>query len=152
MEFILAAKSDFVQINTIAKEIHGQHIGYDPKFFKSVEFPISKEYFYELISSNQISVCKINNKIVSYMIYKMFERKYPGVFDRKIFLIEQLAVKAEFQKRGIGMKFMEFAIDKAKAEKCTDIDLTVHPENKNALDFYEKLGMKIQNIKYNIKI
>ena len=44
---------------------------------------------------------------------------------------------------------MEHILGVTRKYKCTDIDLTVNQENLTAINFYEKLGMKIKNIKYS---
>ena len=47
---------------------------------------------------------------------------------------------------------MQHIIKLGKKECYTDIQLTVNEENTKAIKFYEKLGMRIKNISYSMKI
>jgi Acetyltransferases len=63
--------------------------------------------------------------------------------------IEAISVDSNYQNKGIGTLLMEHILGVTRKYKCTDIDLTVNQENLTAINFYEKLGMKIKNIKYS---
>jgi len=47
---------------------------------------------------------------------------------------------------------MKKALEYAKENNCTDVRLTVNEENEKAIKLYEKLGMKVRNIAYTMKI
>jgi len=75
-----------------------------------------------------------------------------GYYDKKEFYIDVLCVKAEYQHEGIGTELIKYVIDKAKTQKCTNLVLSVNPKNERAINFYEKIGMNVSSIKYNLKI
>lgn len=54
--------------------------------------------------------------------------------------ILSIAVNPQYHGRGIGARLMKEAEINASQRKFKSIRLTVHPENINALLFYEKLG------------
>ena len=145
-------KEDFNEINVITNEIHEQHVAYRPDIFKSVATPILQDYYNEMIDNNEIYISKEENIITGYIIVKIIEKNNNGFFSRKILLIDNLATKQGHQGKGIGTQLMNYAIELARKEKCTDIELTVSPENTNAIKFYEKFGMKVRNIKYTMNI
>lgn len=52
------------------------------------------------------------------------------------------AVKKEKNGKGIGKKFLEKILDDLKKENLKSIELTVSPENANAIKLYEKFGFE----------
>ena len=67
---------------------------------------------------------------------------------RKLLSIDTLCVDKDFRGQGIGTKMLEFA----KEQNCTDIYLTVNPNNENAIKVYEKFGMRVHNLSYMMKL
>lgn len=58
----------------------------------------------------------------------------------------------DFRGQGIGTKMLEFAKKLGKEQNCTDLHLTVNPNNENAIKVYENFGMKIHNLSYMMKL
>lgn len=56
--------------------------------------------------------------------------------------IESVRIDEKYRNLGIGRKFMEWAIDRAKEENCVSMQLTTNADRKNAHRFYENLGFK----------
>ena len=71
---------------------------------------------------------------------------------RKILSIDTLCIDEKFRRQGIGTKMLEFAKRLGKEKNCTDMHLTVNPNNKNAIKVYENFGMKVNNISYMMKL
>ena len=143
---------DFEEINKIAKQIHDLHVLWRPDKFISVEQPIQKEYFSKLIENKEIYAAKENNKILGYVITSMKEKKIYGFYDRKAIVIDVIVVDEYCQNGGIGKQLVEFITELGKKEQCTEIYLTVNEENTKAIEFYEKLGMRVNNISYSMRI
>lgn len=57
--------------------------------------------------------------------------------------IKYLNVKAKYRKKGNGRLLMDFAISKAKLNRCESVSLYVETINNNAIDFYRHLGFFI---------
>lgn len=51
-----------------------------------------------------------------------------------------IAVSPRFQRRGVGKQLMDYAYQQAVTKKFTQMHLTVHSDNFNAIRFYESLG------------
>lgn len=66
--------------------------------------------------------------------------------------IDTLCIDENFRRQGIGTKMLEFAKRLGKEKNCTDMHLTVNPNNKNAIKVYENFGMKVNNISYMMKL
>lgn len=152
LDILKPTLKDFEEINIIAREVQEQHIDYRPDIFKTTDYPIPYKQFNELIFKNKIFIVKNAEVIIAYIIIEIQEKKSPICFERKILHIEILVVKKDFIGKGIGSQLIDYVTNLAKEKNCTDIELTVSPENASAIKFYEKLGMKVKNIKYQKSI
>ncbi len=57
-------------------------------------------------------------------------------------VIEELFVKEEFRNRGIGRSLVREILNRFKRLKAEAVFVTTDPENKKAVDLYEKIGFK----------
>lgn len=143
---------DFIQINTIAKQVHDIHVEWNSNLYVKVENPIEKERLEELIKEQKIFIIKNCSKILGYMIIDIRESIVHGMRYRKILKIENIGVNESDRGNGLGTKLLEFAKRKAKQNNCTDMYLTVNEENEKAIKLYEKFGFSVKNIAYEMKL
>ena len=54
--------------------------------------------------------------------------------------LEDLFVREEARRSGLGRTLVEAAFERARARGCKRMDLDVNEDNENALAFYERLG------------
>lgn len=141
-----------VEINELAKQVHKLHVNWNPDLFLDVEEVISIERLNNLMETNSIYVAKIDNKIVGYIIFDIKEKDNGFMRYRKLLSIDTLCVDKDFRGQGIGTKVLEFAKSIAKEQNCTDMHLTVNPNNENAIKVYEKFGMEVHNLSYMMKL
>lgn len=71
---------------------------------------------------------------------------------RKLLVVDTLCVDENYRGKGIGTKLLEFAKNLGKEKNCTDMYLTVNPKNENAINVYEKFGMRLKDITYMMEI
>jgi len=64
-------------------------------------------------------------------------------WEGSVIIIEDLAVKEEFKKKGIGKSLMEFVEEFARKNKIGAIYFSTNKKSK-AVRFYEKLGYKVE--------
>ena len=57
-------------------------------------------------------------------------------------IVEDVAVRSEWQGKGIGKQMMEYAIGQCKEAGCYKMALSSNSIRKNAHRFYESLGFK----------
>ena len=153
MNIELAKKEELKEINKIAKQVHDLHVKWRPDIFKEVDEPISEEMFQEMLLLQEIYVAKEEGKIVAYANIKIKEaNNMPGYDYRKILNLEAIGVDEQYRNKGIGTQLIEYIINIGKQQGCTDFVLTVNEENVNAIKCYEKIGMRVRNIKYSMKI
>lgn len=143
---------EWSKINELAKQVHKLHVNWNSDLFLDLEEVISMERLNKLLETDSIYVAKINKEIVGYIIINIKEKDNDLLRYRKLLSIDTLCIDEAFRGKGIGTKMLEFVKNIAKEQKCTDMYLTVNPNNKNAIKVYEKFGMKIHNLSYMMKL
>lgn len=152
LKIIQPTIDEWSKINEIAKQVHKLHINWNSDLFLDVEEVISMERLNKLLETDSIYVAKVNGEIVGYIIIDIKEKDNGFMRYRKLLSIDTLCIDEDFRGQGIGTKILEFAKNIAKEENCTDMHLTVNPNNENAIKVYEKFGMKVYNLSYMMKL
>ena len=144
--------NDYDAINELARQVLAQHIEYRPDIYKMAEKPFRQDYYNSLIKNGRIFIFKQGDIIAGYTIIRIDEKDAPAIRCRKSLFIEDLAVRQGYQKQGIGTALMNHIKALAKRENCTLMELSVSPQNINAIKLYEKLGMAVKYVKYSTKV
>ena len=87
-------------------------------------------------NGHKFAVCKQNNELSGFI---SFETKA----DKSTVRIHKLYVHHLIQKKGIGKKLLDYAIQEAKNLKMSNVDLFVNRTNPAVL-FYKHLGFTIE--------
>ena len=144
---------DYEQINSLAVKLHDLHVLWRPDIFVHTDTIFSKEELKDIIDNKYMFVAKENGKVVGYiLIGKIVEGIKTGYKYRKELPIDAMIVDDDMRGKGIGTKLIEYVINLAKKNKCTGIRLTVNEENTSARKLYEKVGMKLKNVAYNLDL
>ncbi len=152
IEIIQPKIENQVEINNLAKQVHKLHVNWNSDMFLDVEQVIPIERLEKLLETESIYIARLENKIVGYIIIDIKEKDNGFMRYRKILSIDTLCIDEKFRRQGIGTKMLEFAKRLGKEKNCTDMHLTVNPNNKNAIKVYENFGMKVNNISYMMKL
>lgn len=152
LKIIQPTIDEWSKINELAKQVHKLHINWNSDLFLDVEEVISMERLNKLLETDSIYVAKVNGEIVGYIIIDIKEKDNGFMRYRKLLSIDTLCIDEDFRGQGIGTKILEFVKNIAKEENCTDMHLTVNPNNENAIKVYEKFGMKVYNLSYMMKL
>lgn len=67
-------------------------------------------------------------------------------------MIEGVRIERSFRSQGLGTKFIQWAIDRAKERNCNIVQLTSDKQQADALRFYESLGFKATHEGYKLKL
>ncbi len=86
-----------------------------------------------------------SGKLVGYATYFYAYFTWIG----KSMYMDDLYINPDYRKQGYGKKLIESVINKAKEENCKKVHWQVSGWNKNAIDFYEKLGAKVDSVESN---
>ena len=152
IEIIQPKIENQVEINNLAKQVHKLHVNWNSDIFLDVEQVIPIERLEKLLETESIYIARLENKIVGYIIIDIKEKDNGLMRYRKILSIDTLCIDEKCRRQGIGTKMLEFAKRLGKEKNCTDMHLTVNPNNKNAIKVYENFGMKVNNISYMMKL
>jgi len=148
----LARLSDRESINAMAREVHAMHVAWRPDIYDMPEELYPAQRIAEGIRNRCLYVAKIDGLIVGYVSLRVREMAGPGLVSRKIMLVEELCVEEAVRNQGIGSEIMAEVRILAKAFGCTDLQLSVYPQNDAAVAFYQKCGFMIQSISMQRKV
>lgn len=84
-------------------------------------------------------LARCNGKAVGYAVYFSTFSTFVG---RQGLWLEDLYVRPEFRQRGIGKRLIEAVARIAAERNCGRFEWTALNWNRNALDFYRRLGAK----------
>lgn len=114
------------------------------KFLQIGEEPISKEKYEKILKKNY-------NKSFMFVLdeegikgFIWFIKKGEEINLEEIFTLEK--------KKGYGKKLLSFLIEKAKKSKIKRVNLDVHFKNKEAIEFFKKLGFTERTIEMSLEL
>ncbi len=141
-----AVPEDYEQISEIFSEMDLLHAKALPQVFKKPKTPLrSRRHIAEILSdpTSTIIIAESGEKILG--LVQVMVRDAPAfpVFHRRRYgWIETFAVREAFRRRGVGRKLMRRALDWAKAGGAETCELNVWEFNRDAIEFYNKLGYR----------
>jgi GNAT superfamily N-acetyltransferase len=86
-----------------------------------------------------ILVAEKNNLLVGYAFYFF---TYSTFLAKRTLFLEDIYIMKKYRNKGIGKLFFDKLIQTAKEKKCGRMEWIVLDWNKNAINFYEKLGAR----------
>lgn len=76
--------------------------------------------------------------------YVMYYYTYSSYYGQKRLYIEDIFVRPDYRKSGLGKRIMSHMARQALQEHCCKMDWTCLNWNRNAIDFYTHIGGKLQ--------
>lgn len=149
-----AKRKDIEEISSILLEVADLHEKGRPDVFKSKTLEKIKKYVSKsLIDNNSKVIVYEEENILGVIIYKTkIVENHKSLKNSKILWIDEIGVKEGYKKHGIGKKLMLYAKEEAKKDSCDRLELNCWSFNKNAIEFYKKIGMKEQRINLEFEI
>ncbi len=148
----LATKNDRPAVNRLARQVHAMHTTWRPDLYVMPEELFPEELFDGLVKNKELYVAKMDGTVVGFALIRIRVSKGCGKVTRKILLIDQVCVDEALRSHGIGTQMMEEIRILAKAFGCTDLQLSVYPQNDAAVSFYQKCGFMIRSIDMQRKV
>lgn len=148
----LARPCDREAVNALAKQIHDIHVSWRPDIFEPAAEMYPEERFRDAVRQRQLYVARVGGLIAGYALLKMRSYDWPGVVRRKVMEVEELCVDENCRGQGIGTEMLAEIRALAKAFGCTDLQLSVYPQNDDAVGFYQKCGFTIRTIGMQRKV
>lgn len=140
---------DINEINKLLFQVHKVHSDTRPDLFKEGCKKYNDNELLEIINDNDkpIFVFEENGKILGYAFCILIDyTSINSLGDYRSIYIDDLCVDKDARNLGIGKKLYNFVLNYAKSIGCYNVTLNVWAENKMAIEFYKKMGMKVQKI------
>ncbi len=136
ISLIRASADEIHTVFTLTRELMKYHNALDI-------FTLTEKRLAELIKNEVIHsyVALVDGKPMGVM---NFFWKYTTFTGRKILYIEDLYVRSETRKSGVGRALIEKAKELAKANDCEQIELKCSDWNTTSAQFYEHIGFKAE--------
>lgn len=139
-----ATADDYLPLCDLFDELDALHRDHLPRLFQKPAGPVREEEYYRGLLADEnvgLFVAEAEGRPVGFLHAVVRDAPPIPVFvPRRYALIDGIAVKAEFQHRGIGRMLMNAVHEWAGARGAIDIELNVYEFNQAAIAFYERLG------------
>ena len=147
-----AKKSDWESIRRLSVQIHDLHVGWRPDIYYHSEEPYPKDFFLEDIRDKMVYVARVNRHVAGYVVLSVIEKGGPGTVEKRQLRLDSICVDEQQRGKGIGSAMLSDVCALARAMNCTELMLGVHPENENAMRFYQKFGFAVRtiNMQFNL--
>ena len=144
-----AKESDIEILDKLLYEVHKIHSSARPDLFKIGAKKYKDDELKEIIANDKtpVFVAEKNSCVIGYVfcIHKQFINDN-NMTDIKTLYIDDLCVDEQARGQHIGRLLYDYVINYAKENNFYNVTLNVWADNKNAVKFYEKIGLKIQKI------
>ena len=155
MDIRQANKNDITQMVPLLDEVSKLHIEKRPDVFKTRAYEEIKSNLEEMIQdeSNIILLAEDKQIVVGVIICKVREiNDHTNLKNIKVLWINEICVKQEYRRNGIGRSLIERAKEIAKANNCLRLELNCWELNGEAMKFYENQGLTTQRRVMEINI
>ena len=148
----LARAGDWEEVKRLSVQIHDLHVAWRPDIYFHCDEPYPKEKFLEDIAMRTVYVARIADAVVGYVILSFLNKGGPGTVPKKQMRLDSICVDEALRGKGLGKAMVADVRALAKAFGCREIILSVHPENDEAVGFYQKCGFRIRTIGMDMTI
>ena len=144
-----AKEEDIPYLNKLLYQVHKVHHEVRPDLFKEGTKKYTDNELIALIHDDlkPIFVFETDNEILGYAFCVHIEHiNDNNLTDIKTLYIDDLCVDENARGKHIGTQLYEYVLDYARKQGYYEVTLNVWADNKNALKFYESIGLRVQKI------
>lgn len=139
-----ATAGDYDALCEIIETVDALHREAHPDIFQQPDGPVrDKGYILDLIDDEDVGlfVVEIEGRLAGFVKVMVVESPaIPIAVPRRYAVVDNLAVRQELQRSGIGRALMQAASRWAVARGATSMELNVYEFNTAAVAFYQALG------------
>lgn len=140
---------DIPALGRLLYEVHKVHSDVRPDLFKAGARKYTDEQLEEILQSGErpVFVAEQDGQVAGYAF--CIPKQLVGdrsMTDVRTLHIDDLCVDEAARGKHIGTKLYDFVLDFAKRQGYYNVTLNVWADNKAAVKFYEKIGLRIQKI------
>lgn len=144
-----AKDDDIPTLDKLLFQVHEVHHKARPDLFKADAKKYTDEQLKEILANDKtpVFVAESDGKILGYAfcIHKQFINDN-NMTDVKTLYIDDLCVDENERGKHIGKKLYDFVVSYARENGYYNVTLNVWADNKKAVGFYEKIGLRVQKI------
>ena len=144
-----AKDDDIPTLDKLLFQVHEVHHKARPDLFKADAKKYTDEQLKEILANDKtpVFVAESDGKIFGYAfcIHKQFINDN-NMTDVKTLYIDDLCVDENERGKHIGKTLYDFVVSYAKENGYYNVTLNVWADNKKAVGFYEKIGLRVQKI------
>ena len=144
MEIVIAQECHVPEIINIWEEFSRFHEPFDPRYPMKDDMRTGYEgHLREAMAAKdtEVLVALEKDKVVGYVM-AMIRKSSPAWKREKYGYIEEMAVTADYRRRGIGTQILEKILDWFRSENLDMIELSVGAKNKVGYSFWKKHGFR----------
>lgn len=140
---------DIPALGRLLYEVHKVHSDVRPDLFKAGARKYTDEQLEEILQSGErpVFVAEQDGQVAGYAF--CIPKQLVGdrsMTDVRTLYIDDLCVDEATRGKHIGTKLYDFVLDFAKRQGYYNVTLNVWADNKAAVEFYEKIGLRVQKI------
>ena len=140
---------DIPALGRLLYEVHKVHSDVRPDLFKAGTRKYTDGQLEEILQSGErpVFVAEQEGQVVGYAF--CIPKQFVGdrsMTDVRTLYIDDLCVDEAARGKHIGTKLYDFVLDFARRQGYYNVTLNVWADNKAAVKFYEKIGLRIQKI------
>jgi GNAT superfamily N-acetyltransferase len=139
---VLGDERSLADLNAFVQDLHVEN---EPSYFRPADLEEVASWFRGLIGDpeGQIWIAEVNGKPVGY-VYMVLNNHEEDPFSpaRRWIEIDQIVVRPEYQRRGIGRSLVKHVIRAAHTKGICDIELASWSFNTSAHEAFRRLGFK----------
>ena len=145
---MLIRKAEIKDLDQVIHLLYDDGLGRDRE---SISNKYKQKYlsvFSELLESKyfDIFVMEINNEIIGF--YQIMYLPHISFKGSKRGQVESVRIRSDFRRNGFGTKLMQHAMEVAKKNGCSILQLTSNKKRKETDKFYKKLGFDPTHLGY----
>jgi ribosomal protein S18 acetylase RimI-like enzyme len=151
-----AVASDYDELCDVFDEGDALHRENLPRIFRKPRGAVrGRDYVLGLIADEAVGffVAQVRDRLVGSICVMIRQSPEMPIFVRRRYaVVDNVVVKREFRRTGIGRALMEKAHEWAVAEGADSIELNVWEFNREAVEFYKTLGYETASRKMNKRL
>lgn len=143
-----AEQLDIESLDRLLYQVHKVHSDARPDLFVAGAKKYTDEQLKQILNdeTKPIFVAVEDGAVLGYVFCVFVTNNEISHTDIKTLYIDDLCVDEHCRGKGVGKMLYESVLEFAKKSGCYNVTLNVWADNKDAVAFYEKIGMHIQKI------
>jgi ribosomal protein S18 acetylase RimI-like enzyme len=146
MDYIIrsATRDDYDGVGAVFAEVEQLHRMALPYIFRAPAGPaLNREYFESMVADQDAAwlLAEHDGEIIGFVKVQVLQAPdRPILLPRRYAQVDNLAVRADYRRSGVGRALMERAERWAAERGLREVELNVWEFNQGAIAFYEQLG------------